>query len=210
MPLDQTPPGGPNDDQIDDFIRQYRSQRRVCDEENGVLRALVKRAKVEGVNTSALIALVRATKRDPDAVTADLRDFIRYANILKMPLKQADLFDGWHVALTPSSRAADDLWEAGDLGYKNGRHGHPLTDSPYPPGTPLHDAYIAYWQKGQAAIARELGERGEQITAERGAPDDDAPVAPRAASPGAPRQPRLAAPAAGNGSTRRSSAPRPS
>jgi hypothetical protein len=198
MPLDQTQPGGPSSDQIAEILRQYRSQRRVVDEENGVLGAFVKRAKAEGMNIDALRWVVRAIKKDPEVVIAFLRDAIRYATILKMDIPQGSLFDGWTADVTSHSRADDELWEAGDAGYYAGRHGHPLEDNPYPPGSPLAAAYATDWHKGQAAIAREMGETGAQITARRGAPEDEAPMTPRAADSGgrprAPRQPAAASP----------------
>jgi ribosome modulation factor len=157
MPLDQTGSNTASNDSAADWMRQYRVQKRRCDEENGVLRNIVKRAKADGMNTTAMIAAVKATKLEPEVVSADLRDQIRYMGIIHLPMTQASLFEGIDFEVNSSTEHKDDLWTAEDAGYRAGRHGQRIEDCPYQTGTELHVHWVQEWHKGQAAIARELG-----------------------------------------------------
>lgn len=158
MPLDSA--AGSNtasNDLCADYMRQYRQQKRKCDEENGVLRNIIKRAKGDGMNTRALIDAVKATKLDPDVVAADLRDTIRYMGIIHLPMTQAALFENYDTAVNQKTQREDDLWDADDKGYRAGHEGNKIDDCEYDPGTEMHVHWIEAWHKGQAAKARELG-----------------------------------------------------
>jgi ribosome modulation factor len=157
MSLDQSGSNTATNDSAADWMRQYRVQKRLCEEANGVLRSLIKRAKSDGINTKAMIEAVKASKLDPEVVAADLRDQIRYMGIIHVPMTQASLFDDYNVEVSTQTAHADDLWDADDNGYRAGRHGARIEDCPYDPGTELHVHWLQAWHKGQAAIARELG-----------------------------------------------------
>ena len=152
-----------------DWLRQYATQKRVCDSENGVLRNILKRAKGEGVNVKALTATHRATKLDPDEVVADLAAQIRMMALRHIPVTRESLFGDWTPPVTQKSRMADDLWDAEDSGYQAGRYGTGLDECPYDAGSVLQVEWTRWWHKGQEAIARELGPDDKQAsTARRG------------------------------------------
>jgi ribosome modulation factor len=174
MPLDQTQSSASNDSAAE-WMRLYRTQRRKCDEEQGVLRNIVKRAKTDGMNTKAMIAAIAATKLDPEVVAADLRDEIRYMTIVRIPIHQAELFDGWDETVTQKTTQQDDLWDAEDAGYRAGRHGAAVEECKYLPGTELHVHWLEHWHKGQAAIARELGQDVKQADAAKARPKREQP-----------------------------------
>jgi len=170
MPLDESATLPASNDAAAEWIRQYRTQKRKCDEENGILRNVVKRAKADGINVKSMVAAVAATKLDPDEVLSDLRDTIRYMTIVRIPIVQEALFTGWDIEATQKSRAEDDLWDAEEAGYTTGRAGRPITESPYESGTELDVRFGEYWHKGQASIAKELGEGVKQASASRARP----------------------------------------
>jgi ribosome modulation factor/uncharacterized protein (UPF0335 family) len=159
MPLDQPGSNTANNDSAADWIRQIRQQTRICDEETGVLRNLFKRAKSDGMNTAAMRAAIRASKLDSDEVESGLRDQLRYMAIIHVGVNKEALFD-WSDTVTSKTEHEDKLWEADDAGYRAGRHGVKTDDCPpsFPPGSELHVHWLASWHKGQAAIARELGD----------------------------------------------------
>lgn len=159
MPSDQTGSNTASNDSAADWIRQVRQQSRICDEENGVLRNLFKRAKADGMNTGSMREAIKATKLDPDVVESDLRDTLRYMAIIHVPVNKEALFD-WSEVVTSKTEHEDKLWEADDAGYRAGRHGVRTEDCPvtFPPGSELHVHWLESWKKGQAAIAREMGE----------------------------------------------------
>lgn len=160
----------PGNDAVVDWMRQYQTQKRRCEEENGVLRNIVKRAKSDGINTKEMIAVVALSKLDPDQVQADLRDRVRYMALRRMPVIQVELFGGLDVTLTPSSQQKDDLWDAEEAGYRAGRHGASRDDCPYPPATEMYVHWVEFWFKGQAAIARELGDNAKIASTSRARP----------------------------------------
>lgn len=159
------PTNVPNEVKID-YMRQYQSQKRACEEANGALRAILKQAKSYGLNTKSLIGAVSAIKLDPDTVRNDLRDQIDYMRLLRMPIAQRDLFpqlelfgeqEPEEVAASPAVRAADAAWDADDQGYTAGRLGAAIEVCPYEPGSELALHWITSWRQGQASIAKEMG-----------------------------------------------------
>jgi len=156
-----------SNDEVLACLREYESQKRVCDSENGVLRNIVKRHKAAGVNIPALMATCKARKREPMEVVAELREQIRYMSLRNIPVARETLFDGWTPRVSEKSRDEEDIWTAEDSGYRAGRHGVDISENPYSPGIELHAAWLKWWQKGQAAIARELGPDTEQAPASR-------------------------------------------
>lgn len=184
MALSQTDQSNVTNDAILDWLRQYQQQRRACDEANGVLRSLLKRAKGEGINTRALISTVTASKLDPDIVQRDLKDQIRYMALRNMPVHQIDLFGehGLDLRVTEKSREEDASWAADDAGYAAGRHGAKVEDCPYQPGSSLSDHWYRSWKRGQEAIARELGDNVKPATSSRKRPNREQQTLDTAAS----------------------------
>jgi ribosome modulation factor len=172
-----------------DWMRQVRQQKRKCDEENGVLRNILKRAKADGQNTKSMLNAIKASKLDPAEVAADLREQLRLMALIHMPMTQAELFD-WDAAVTEKTQRADDMWDADDKGYRAGRHGAAIEECPYDPGTELHVTWLASWHKGQAAIARELGPDEKQASTARARPKRGRQSALPMSNDKPPRKPR--------------------
>lgn len=174
MPSDQPQPApatsNVSNDEIQQVMRDYRTQRRVCDTENGVLRNILKRAKNIGINTKALTATAKAARLDPDEVITELRDTLHYMSLTRMQVTPDSLFASWTPTVTEKSRMADDVWTAEDAGYKAGRHGADRKECPYDRGSELEVAWLRWWTKGQESIAKELGENARQASTARERP----------------------------------------
>jgi hypothetical protein len=153
--LNSQPDQTASNDEVVVIMREYDKQRRRCDEENGVLRNIVKRGKAAGINTKAMIATYLARRLDPDVVLADMRETIRYMSLRNIPMTQSLLFEGWDADLTDRSRSESSLWEAQEQGYRSGRSGSTPDDAPYPAGSPLHVEWIRGLNNGREAFARE-------------------------------------------------------
>lgn len=158
------------------WFRAYRTQRRKVDEEMGVLRNIAKKAKADGVNTKAMIAAIALTKLDPEVVAADVRDTIRYAAIMHVPMTQAVLFNGWDETVSERTAEIGDLWQAEQEGFTAGRAGAAVESSPYITGTEHHTHWLDHWHKGQASIARELGDNVKQASGAKARPKRDGQV----------------------------------
>ena len=175
MPLDAS--AGSNtatNDSAADWMRQYRQQKRLCDEANGLLRNIVKRAKADGMNSKSMIAAVKATKIDPVEVAKDLQDEIRYMQILRIPVTAEDLLSAWDAEVNSKTRREDDLWDADDKGYRAGRNGDDISTMSYE-DPEMEKHWVAAWHKGQASIARELGEHVKQGDASKQRPTREQP-----------------------------------
>lgn len=169
MPLDQAAEHTINPDAAADWMRQYQQQKRRCDEENGVLRSIVKRAKSDGMPIKAMRDTIAASKLDPEEVERDLRDRLRLMAIKHIVIDRDSLFD-WDTAVTAQTCAADDTWDAAEKGYRAGRHGQPAEECPYDLGSPFAVVWRTDWAKGQASIARELGKNAAQASTARERP----------------------------------------
>lgn len=156
-----------SNDQALDWMRQYQTQKRSCQEANGVLRNIVKRAKADGINVTAMIATCEATKLDPDTVVKNVHDTVRYMSLRSIPVTAEAIFQNWDTRITEKSQAEDDIWTAEDQGYKAGRHGAAVESCTYHPGTELHVAWMTWWHRGQEAMAKELGPDAVQASAEK-------------------------------------------
>jgi hypothetical protein len=170
MPLTNYSPEMIDNDAAQAGMREYATQKRRCVEENGVLRAILKRLKSDGLNTRSIINAVNVSKLDPEEVRNQLRSDLHYMALRNMPVTQSDLFEGQSYETTAKTQEQEQQWEAEDAGYKAGRHGAKIEDAPYPPGTELHVRWLEFWHKGQAAIARELGDNARVAPASRGRP----------------------------------------
>jgi len=148
---------GPSNDVVAEFIRAYRTQKRVVSSENGALRNIVRLGKRDGIDTKAAIRTANALQQDPEEVRVEMRHTIHYMNIASLPVSQIDLFAGWQPDVTDKTKTATDLWDVEEAGYQAGRHGGKIDDNPYPPGSEFFVHWREWWHKGQAAIARELG-----------------------------------------------------
>jgi ribosome modulation factor len=174
MPLDTSGSNTAANDTAAEHMRLYRQQKRKCEEENGVLRNLIKRAKADGVNTKAMIETVKLTRLDPEVVAQDLKDQLRYMQIIRIPLTAEDLLAGWDAEVSSRQSREDDLWDADDKGYRAGRNADDIGSVPYDDAERAQH-WTAAWHKGQAAIARELGPDVKQGDASKARPQRDQP-----------------------------------
>jgi len=159
-----------SNDVVLDYLRQYSIQKRECESAQGVLRNIVKRAKADGINVKALTDAHRALKLDPGEVSAHLREFIRIVNLRNGgAIERDELFD-WDTDVAPATRHADDIWDAENAGYIAGRNGVDIRECLYDPGSEQHAAWLREHQKGQAAIAREMGPGVERAPGGRSRP----------------------------------------
>lgn len=171
MPLDQSGSNTATADIAASWMRQYRQQKRRCDEENGILRNVLKRAKADGINTKSMVAAVKAANLDHDEVKMGLRDEIFYLGVLHVEMTQSDIFESYDPTTSSATQHDDDLWDSGTKGYRAGRTGVPAEDCPFDPGTERHVEWLSEWHKGKAAVARELGEDTKIASAAKHRPD---------------------------------------
>lgn len=166
-----SPPDRDNDASLG-WMRDVQLQQRRGEEENGSLRNLYKRAKAAGENVDAMRRAIRKLRsRSPEEIISDLADEIRYLRLRKVEVTAQSLFDGMDLSMSDKSRQADDAWTAGDKGYRDGRQGVKIDESPYPAGSELFAAWEENWRAGQAAIARELGPDAKAASASRQRPN---------------------------------------
>jgi ribosome modulation factor len=149
-----------------DFIRQYRLQKRKCDEEQGVLRSIAKAAKSNGMTLKALTNTVAATKMDPEQAVSELRDQIHYMALVRLPVTKDSLFD-FDTEVNEESQHQDDLWDVGESGYRAGRDGSSSDDCPWQDGSEFYEHWMNNWQRGAASRARELGPNDQPAVATR-------------------------------------------
>src|SRR5262249_11454240 len=124
---------GLTDAKILDFAnRIYDGRRAIQDisEERkskvAEVRAICKAAKATGINNQALTRDIQDRDRSPDAVLAEEKSYLRYANLFRMPVTQIDLFgdvedpDGETESAEVREAAVQ---HAGHKGYDAGRQG---------------------------------------------------------------------------------------
>lgn len=139
--------------------REISRTAREAREAQSKARHARKRAKDAGINMSAFAMLETLAKLDTEDATLRLRDTLRMAAWLELPLgQQANLF-GFDDAQRPSEKASAEQreWAAEETGYEAGRAGRAGDDTPYPAGSPLHQRWYTGWTRGQAAIAEGMG-----------------------------------------------------
>ena len=162
---------GPTNEEKLSALRECQRAKRAVDEANGLLRAAYKRWKAAGINLSALRATMRASNRDVEEVARDLRDTISMMALRNMPVRQEDLFgEGLDLDVSETARGEDEAWGAEDDGYRSGRSNVPVTDNPCEPETDLFQIWAKGWYRGQASLARELGENAKAADPSRARP----------------------------------------
>jgi uncharacterized protein (UPF0335 family) len=156
------------DEAIAAAVAQWMRQERVISEERGVLGAMAKRLKADGLDVKAIKATAKARKLDAGEVLAHEKNRLRYFALSNIPLTQANLFEGWSLPTgTGPAKMTIDLWSVEDEGYRAGRHGVDIGENPHQPGSEYHVVWLREWHKGQASIAREMGPEVEQAPTTR-------------------------------------------
>jgi len=165
---------GPTDEERLAAVAEYQRQKRKVDEENGVLRAILKRLKSSGINTKAMIATVQASKKDPQEVLSDTREMLRFMALRNMPTTQMDLFPDGESAIrvAENARAKDAEWTVDEAGYRAGFNAVPAEDNPHPPGSEFFVIWQKSWHDGQAALVRKTMSEGTEVaSASRARPE---------------------------------------
>lgn len=169
------------DETIQKHQRLYALQKRKCEEENGVLRSILKAAKSDGVNNKQLIASHEMSKLEPEVVRQDLHDLIRYLALKNMPTIAQDLFGDLDVVDRPGADETQDAFQADDEGYSAGMGGQTAGDNPKKAGTVEFVSWEQGRVKGAEAKANILGQEGAMADASKARPKraGDAPAAPK-------------------------------
>jgi len=139
-----------------DWLRQLMEHDRACETELNARRNLLKRAKAAGENTVAMRKAIRLAKLSTEEAVGSERDVIYYSALRNVPMHQDSLF-AFDLGVSERTQRADDIWDVQESGYQAGRLGVSPNECKHPPGSEFHVEWMAWWAKGQAAIAHELG-----------------------------------------------------
>lgn len=150
-------------------IREFVTARRKAAAAAALCSQIVQKYKKLGVNPAALRQIAKMRDQDPDEVLETQREVVRMSALLNMPMNQEDLFPGDEAPLPTQVQVEQSAWEAEDAGYLAGKAGRAIDSSPYnhQPGSELFVKWRDGWQKGQEAIAYEMGPDTKQASDER-------------------------------------------
>lgn len=129
------------------YLSGVAQTKRAVEEANGTHRALLKKAKTDGVSPKALLAALAAKRLDESVVVQDLRDYVRALHVARIPVEANSIYGGW----TPPPKEEEDVFGATDAGYRAGKAGAPISDNPHTAGSESHQAWAKAWHDGQAA-----------------------------------------------------------
>jgi ribosome modulation factor len=200
-----------NDEKLQ-WARDIRRSQRERDEATGRHRALLKRAKSEGIDLDAMKRAIKALRIEPDEVVTSTRNEIHYMQLLGIGGITSDSIFVGDIEITERTQQEEDLWEADDRGYRAGRNGTRSDECPYDGGTEAHAVWTKSWRKGQASMAVEMGPNAKIASAQRehpGRTEEDtreslpAVISPQAKPGKPPRRGRSAAAANGEKPARR-------
>lgn len=158
----ETPKNGPDPETIASYFRKLQNQADAIDaakgpydEERGRYRSLCKAAKTDGVDVDALLRVLKVSKQDNDKRQADLANFMRYAQIMNVPVgTQFDLF-GFEVP--DQVRTDNEKHAAKRAGALAGRRGENRNDSnPHEPASELFVAFDDGWMSSQTEMVKAL------------------------------------------------------
>jgi hypothetical protein len=152
------------------FMREYQVQLRVCEEQTGILRNIVKRGKAAGVPTTPGMATVRMSRRDPEEVRAETRQLVRMMALRGIIGPQTDFLSGLDLHVPEKVRADEAVGTAEENGYRAGRSGETVDANPHPAGSEYHAVWAKWWANGQAAIAKELGANAKKASTAKAKP----------------------------------------
>lgn len=159
---------GASNDECLAFMRDYSPQKRRVDEENGVLRSFIKRAKNSGVPTRAALFVNRLSKLSREEAVEEIRQIVRLAGLRQIiQPTQLDVLGNIDLRVSNRGREDMDLAEAEDSGYRAGREGATAEDNPYPIGSETAQRWGQARSRGESARSREAGPTGRQALANR-------------------------------------------
>lgn len=151
-------------------MREYGLQKRRCQEENGRLRAILKRHKAGGVPVRAMVEVTTAMKLDLEEVMSHLRNVIRLNGIKGRMIGQGDLFDNLDVTTLGAEVGISELADAEDCGYVAGKNGADKAECPWLQGTAEFVEWNKGYMAGQAYIAEQMGPNAKQADQTRARP----------------------------------------
>ncbi len=157
-------------DTISGFLHEIAVADREVSEATGRRRALLKRAKSEGLDLEALGFVSKAKKRETDEVVRLLRNTIRYSHVAKIEMSVSGLFDNLDLtALDPDAAAKQGQWAAEEAGFECGKANGSREDNPFPPGAELHAQWDAGFLRGKRFLAGEdVATTGKTASTRRG------------------------------------------
>lgn len=162
---------------IQKHIRFCSDAKSQLEEASGIYRAALKAAKAAGCNQKQLVAVLNDRKKDADQLVIEMRDYVRYAGLVGIAIKQGDLFpvDSYKVAEAAAQEMEE--WQIEEAGCAAGKGGAERGDNKYPPGSPSFAAWDRGYLRGQKMIAAAMGKGGKVASTRKG------PRKPRETSP---------------------------
>jgi hypothetical protein len=157
-------------------MRELTASKRAVDEANGVHRALLKRLKGEGIDVKAALAVNTATRQDGAIVQAHEAERLRMLALRQMISIDELLSEADNLQVATPARAAAEIADAEDEGYRAGKSGVPIEDCPYPSDTDFGVAWTKWHGNGVEAARRAGGKNAQAMNASRRRPkrEDDA------------------------------------
>jgi hypothetical protein len=135
----------------------------------GARRAMVKDAKKKGINTAALLQVIRELKLDPAEVAREWEEHQRITRLLNVPL--GTQFDLWMAEREPDAEPSEEAqaqakFNAEQDGYLAGKEGHKIDANPHHQSTAsaLFSAWRKGWNRGQAHLAKGLTPAKQKVT----------------------------------------------
>jgi hypothetical protein len=137
-----------------------------------------KSAKADGVDLDAFKLLQQLADLDTDEADMRLRNLVRYAKYIELPLgTQVDMFrDPATAAASDDAKAEQREWEAGDAGKKAGAAGHQREDNPHQAGSREHVAWDRSWSKAHKAWTAEQTKLAKDLGRNAGKANDEGKV----------------------------------
>jgi hypothetical protein len=132
-------------------------------------QAECKRAKSAGIDTKAMLAVIRMRKQDPEEVAMHERNKLRYAGWEGMAHAQQIPLFGATDDQHPTEKAAREfaLHRVEDDGRFAGRDGTKRDQNPNDPGSEAHSRWDTGWMATQAEFAAVLGENATKAGTQR-------------------------------------------
>lgn len=177
---------GPSDALIRDFtwraIRKKREHGEAHDVARGILgeyRTIVKSAKKAGIDTKAMLRVIEDREREHEDVVREERNYLRIANLFKMPMTQGNLFDAPKKANGKGNGHAEadekqSLDDADDNGYRAGIAAREIDECPFHQveQNELWERWTSAWHRGQAHNASGLRQASQAGKRGTGNPED--------------------------------------
>ncbi len=151
-----------------EYSKLLNASLRELEEASGAHRAVVKKAKAAGVNPNAILAALRAKRKEETVIAQELRDYVRALHVNRVTISANDVYGGWE---TPAPTPEDDAYDAEQRGYQAGTGNGLREDNPFAAGSEQHAEWDRGWRKGQEALAKQLGDNAKAANPSRKRPE---------------------------------------